>query len=194
MADYAILKWQLSNDQNLVPHSFNEGSKYNWRTEEISRADIERDFFTYYSSIRVKESFQIGFGEMCYIHDQLIKPINDIIHNRRSELPNVVNGLKKSLPYKLFAKYYPKFASNSATFFDYFLPDVRISYKNSNCGEIPIALAYNSTPNGRRQLYKFKSDAYIDVTPDVFEAEDEYYSFMKDLRSYQYCSPYLCPQ
>jgi hypothetical protein len=136
----------------------------------------------------------VGFGEMCYIHDQLIKPINDIVRNRRPELPDVVLVLRKSLPYKIFAKYFPKFASNSATFFDYFLPDVGIDYNNycKICDEIPVALKFNSTPNGKRQLDRFRYDADTDITHEVYEAENQYYRFITDLRYFDYCSPYIC--
>ncbi len=160
------IKWWLK----FSPQSFNHSTSYDWKTQEISRANIQNDVLSYYSNVKVKESFEVGFGEMYYIRDQLIKPINDIIRNRRPELPDVVLELRKSLPYEIFAKYFPEFASNSATFFDYFLPNVGIDYNNycKICDEIPVALKFNLTLIGRIQLNRLWYDADTHITHEVY--------------------------
>ncbi|CAG2175935.1 unnamed protein product, partial [Oppiella nova] len=195
VADYAILKWQLADDQNLLPITYNQGLRYDWERDEILRADIESDYLTYYDNARVKEIFEIGFGDMCYIHDQLVQPILDIMANKRPKVPNIAINLMKSLPSDVFEYYFPKFASKTATFFDYFLPDVQsghnFNHKSAFCDEMPVALTFNSTPNGRRLLDVFRTEASIDVTPDAFNAEQQYYQFIEDLNKYKYCSPYL---
>ncbi|CAG2108021.1 unnamed protein product [Medioppia subpectinata] len=193
VADYAILKWQLADDQNLLPISYNQGMKHDWQRDEITSADIENDYLTYYEKARIKEIFQIGFGDMCYIHDQLVQPILDIVAKKRPKLPKMARNLRKMLPNDVYENYFPKFAAKTATFFDYFLPVVHngVHKPKGYCNELPIALSYNSTPNGRRLLGQLQTLAGIDVTPEALNAEQQYYEFIDDMNKYRYCSPYL---
>ena len=196
MADYAILKWQLADDNNLVPSAYSQGSKFDWKTDSVLGADLQNDYLTYYEDVRVKEVFQVGYGELCYIQDQLVRPILDIISNKKPKIPKTVIHLKKSLPDKAFKRYFPKFAANTATPFDYLLPDVGKSFKLKKkylkgCKDLPVALGYESTPNGRKFLKVMATEANIDVTPDVLYAEQQYFKFMKTLKRYRYCSPYV---
>lgn len=158
-------------------------------------ADINSDFLTFYEDTSVKEVFQMGFGELCYIHDILVKPILDIMRNKKPSLPKSVNHLRKTLPEKTFGRLFPKFAANVATEFDHFLPDThkgsKGGYLSSFCGELPVAISYQSTDNGRRLLHVFRTAANIDITPLVLSAEQQYYDFMKVLKRYNYCSPHV---
>jgi len=183
-------KWQLSDDQNLVPQTYNNSYKYDPDLDQILPANIESDYLTYYKDIRVKETFQIGFGELCYIPDQMIKPINDMIKNKRAKLPIAAQRLVNSLPNDLLAKYFPKFAANNANFFDHLFPDVGNCPLN-RCEPMPIALSYNSTANGRRVLANFRDDVNTDETGDIYRSENSYYKFMNDLNNNHYCSPYV---
>lgn len=194
--DYSLLKWQLTDDKNLVPNSYDLGIKLDWDTQKVLISDIENDVFTYYTNITVKESFQVGFGELCYIHDQLIKPINQIIKNEKRKLPKAVQRLKSSLPKKLFKRYFPKFAlfPNRVTFFDHVLPEVgdcNPTKPNGLCNHMPLAQRFTSTENGRRVWDDFIHLANFNVTPHVLAAEDTYFDFMNHLNKYHYCSPYV---
>jgi hypothetical protein len=187
----ALLKWQLSDDNYLVPQSYSEGMRLDAETQQIVGADIDKDYLSFYSEVSVKESFQVGFGELCYIHDQFIRPINDIMRNKKRPQPIAIQRLRSALPPMAFSTYFPKFAAENATFFDYFLPDIGNCPVHDKCRVMPIAKPYNSTPNGLRQLERFKFDAGLDLTPLVFQAETAYYTFNNDLRNYEYCSPYV---
>lgn len=137
-------------------------------------------------------TLQVGFGDLCYIHDQFIRPINDMVHKIDREYPVAVKILLESLPLLSFGKYFPKFATKTATFFDHFFPDVgHCPLSKTECRPIPFALTYNSTANGLRQLERFRFDGGLDVTPVTLRAETLYYTFMEELRQSKYCSPYV---
>jgi hypothetical protein len=107
-----VFKWQFSKSANLVPLSYNVGIgflKYN----------IEKEVLTYYKT-KIVETFQIGFGDLCWIPDQMIKPINRLIKNEREEVPTAL----KRLPQSILKQYYPRIFSGNFTFFDYLLPEV----------------------------------------------------------------------
>ncbi len=193
--DYALLKWQLSDDNNLVPRSYSFGLRLDWDTKHIYTTDIENDFLTYYKNTSIKETFQVGFGDLCYIHDQFIKPINEIMRKeeRSQGLPEAVHRLKSALPDRLFKRYFPKFVlkPNKVTFFDYILRDVgNCNPVEPNCRDMPVAQKFTSTPAGLRQWQRFIYEANYNVTPLVTEAENIYYEFMSYLKKYNYCSPY----
>jgi hypothetical protein len=190
-ADYVLLKWQLTEDKNLVPQSYNLGIKLVNETQKIVISDIDSDFLTYYKNISVKESFQIGFGDLCYIHDQMIKPINQLIRNEKNAEPEAIKRLRTSLPATTFARYFPKFAlyPNEVNFFDYVLPQVGDCNTNQ-CRPMPTALRFTDTDNGRRQFKSFIKAANFDITPLVTVAESYYYEFINELNRYHYCSPY----
>ncbi|CAG2106626.1 unnamed protein product [Medioppia subpectinata] len=192
VADLALLKWQLANDSNLVPQSYNRGANLDWRTGRVFQANVETDHLTHFEEITVKETFQVGFGELCYIHDQLVQPILDIIANRPPKLPAGALTLQRQLPAQVFDQYFPKFASKSGTYFEHFMPDLRMNNKFTPvCDEMPIALSFNSTPTGRRLLEQLRTEGGVDNRPRAFDSEDQYYGFMNALNKYHYCSPYL---
>ena len=144
--------------------------------------------------VTVKEMFQVGYGELCYIHDQLVRPILNIMSNKPTKVPKSVTNLQKALQEKVFEFYFPKMLQKTATPFDYILPDVPKSSKHhylKGCKDIPVALHYASTSNGRRLLEAMATKANIDITPNVLAAEQQYYEFMKALKRYRYCSPYV---
>ena len=194
-ADLTFIKWQLSDDQNLVPISYNGATRFDWKTDMALDADIESDYLTFYEETSVKEAFQMGFGELCYIQDILVKPILNIMRNKRPVLPKSVQNLRKALPEKTFKRLFPKFADNTATEFDHLLPDApkgsKGGYLSSFCGDLPVAISYQSTDNGRRLLHVFRTDANVDITPQVLGAEQMYYDFMGVLKRYNYCSPFV---
>jgi hypothetical protein len=169
--------------------------RLDWDTKYIDTTDIENDFLTYYNNTTIRETFQVGFGDLCYIHDQFIKPINEIVRNeeRSRKLPEAVRRLKSSLPHLLFQRYFPKFAlkPNRVTFFDYILKDVGdCNPVKPNCRDMPVAPKFTSTPAGLRQWERFMYEAKFNITPLVITAENIYYEFMFYLKKYNYCSPY----
>jgi tyrosinase len=191
--DYIGSKYHLSRDELLVPNTYNMGFRLINKTQQIVLTDIEKDTLTYYENITVKETFQLGYGELCFIHDQMIKPINQMLRNEKPSEPLAVQRLRSQLPPPIFAKYFPKFAHpfGNLTFLDYVFADVGDCNPGNppNCRRMPIAPRFTETENNRRQYKAFKEDANIDLTPFLDPAQEYYYDMMRDLNDY-YCSVY----
>jgi tyrosinase len=191
--DYVGLKYHLRRDILLVPESYSLGYKLIDETHEIVKCDIDNDNLTYFENISVKEAFQVGFGDLCYIYDQMIRPINQMLKNEKPPEPVALKRLKTQLPPNILAKYFPKFAQtpNDLTFFDYIFDNVGNCNpgRPPNCRSMPIAIGFNDTANGRRQWKAFQGDANMDVTQFLKRYQDFYYEMMKDLNE-NYCSVY----
>jgi hypothetical protein len=188
---YNMLKWQLSRDDYLVPRSYNLGIRLDEDTQEIVGSDIS-DNLTYYKNIPVADTFLVGYGDQCYIYDQLVRPINQLMNKETIPEPEAIRRLRNSLPTQIFAKYYPRFhfSNESESIFDSILPDVGHCNPKPVCKPMPIAPKFTDTDNGRRQYKAFIEDANFDITQFVVPAEEYYYQFMDDLNKV-YCSPYV---
>jgi hypothetical protein len=187
---YVLFKWQLSNDVNLVPETYNGGLRL-LATGEVVQRNLD-DPLTYYKNVTARETFQRGYGELCSIHDQLIEPMNLLLKNKEPKELEAIRRLRVTLPPELLEFYYPKIAENNLTFFDYVLSEVgNCNPISKNCKPMPIALKYNDTKTGRRQYKAFIEAGGFDVTPYVVGSEEYYYQFMSDLYKYNYCSPYV---
>ncbi len=190
-------RFQLSHDELLVPITYNLGVRLIDETQDIVISNIDSDNLTYYTDIPVKETFQMGFGDLCFIPDFLIRPINQLLNNKTPTEPLAIQRLKTELPLPILLRYFPYFATNQYSFFSYYFEDVgncnpkpQINLTNPLfCRTIPVALKFNDTSQGRRQLYAFQTAANFDVTPFVYPAEDFYYNFLYDINPF-YCSPY----
>jgi hypothetical protein len=144
---------------------------------------------TYYSNVPVIETFQVGFGDLCWVHDQHIKPINSLIKNEEIEVPIAI----KRLPQTLLRNFYLKLLSGNFTFLHYNFPEVGDCNRNSlreRCRRMPLMQSFLSTANGRRQLSHFQFDAGFDISPAVLFSETVYYDFMYEMSKSNYCSPY----
>jgi hypothetical protein len=187
--DYQLFKWQFRESKNLVPESYNFGVKFVPNTNIITKSNLYRDYLTYYSNTSIIESLQIGFGDLCWVHDQHIKPINSLIKNEKIEVPIAI----KRLPQNILKKFYPQFLSANYNIFTYVLPEVGDCNRNSmskRCRRMPLMQSFLSTANGRRQLSHFKFDAGFDISPAVLFSETVYYYFMYEMSKSNYCSPY----
>ena len=192
-----FLRWQLQDDRNLCPKSYNLGFAFSYENYSIYNADIDKDNLLPYSNMSVKEAFLVGYGNYCYIHEELIEPINNIINNKKQELPIAVQRLKECLSPQKFERYFPKFAlcPDKVTAFDYDLPDVgncNAKQPNGTCRPMKVAKKFTDTANGRRQweLFKYDKDTKLDITPLIIPEEAFYEEFMRDLIDCGYCSPY----
>ncbi len=95
--DYVGSKYHLSRDELLVPNTYNMDFRLINKTQQIVLTDIEKDTLTYYENITVKETFQLGYGELCFIHDQMLR-------NEKPSEPLAVQRLRYQLPPSIFAK------------------------------------------------------------------------------------------
>lgn len=192
LADFYFLKYQLSQDDRLIPFDYDTMTRLDVFTGQIVQAQFNSDVLTYFTEATIREIHQVGYGSLCYVHDAIIGIINNVIRNVRPELPVAVSRLAYTLPPDVFARYYPKFAANSFTELDYDLPDVGDCPSNpQNCRLIPTSPLYNSTANGRRNLERFRFDAGVNELPLALQTETLYLEYMGFLRSYGYCSPYV---
>jgi len=188
--DYQLFKWQFSRRENLVPQSYSIGLKIDPDTNKISKPNLEKDYLSYYNNISIIETFQIGFGDLCWVHDQHIKPINRLIKNEKSEVPTAI----KRIPPLMMKRFYPKFYSGNYTVFSYTLPEVGDCNRDSQrqrCKSMPVLQPFLYTANGRRQMRSFLLDAHVDSATVATYSESAYYDFMADMLKHQYCSPYV---
>jgi hypothetical protein len=205
-------RFQLSEDEFLVPITYNFGVRLIDETQDIVIANIDSDNLTYYTDIPVKETFQMGYGDLCFIPDFLVRPINQLLNNQTPAEPLAIQRLKEELDPLVLARYFPLFALEQYSFFNYYFEDVgdcnpkpQIINNLTNtlsciinplacitdppsCRNIPAALKFNDTPQGRRQLNAFETDENFDVTPFLYPAEGYYYNL--DSINPSYCSPY----
>ena len=139
-----MYKWQLRDDRNLVPDNYDIGVKYDFQLKRSTLTDLNRDTLPVFTDISVKEAFQLGYGELCFVYDQLIQPINQLIKGHKSPVPKAIHKLKAVLPKDLFELYYPKFAlyPNKLTFFDHMMPDIP-DHCNTVCHPTPVAYNYS---------------------------------------------------
>jgi tyrosinase len=191
--DYVGSKYHLSRDDLLVPESYSLGLRLINETQKIVISDIDKDNLTCYENIPLREAFQLGYGDLCYIYDQMIRPINQMLKNEKPPEPVALKRLKSQLPYDILTKYFPKFAQtpNNLTFFDYTFDNVGNcnSGQPPNCRPMPIAIGFKDNANNRRQYEAFQKAANYDSTPLLDRYQDFYYQMMNDLNKY-YCSIY----
>lgn len=64
------------NSQFLVPYSYNIGIGYDNFTGKVSLPNIDTDTVNFFPDISVKEAFQWGYGDMCFILDETVDAIN----------------------------------------------------------------------------------------------------------------------
>ena len=93
-SDLTVYQWQLIDDRNLVPDNYGLGIKYDYDLKRSAVADVYRDTIPDFTDVTVKETFQLGYGQLCYVHDQLIKPINEIMRGHYRPVPGAVHRLK----------------------------------------------------------------------------------------------------
>jgi hypothetical protein len=56
-------------------------------TQQVVLTYIEKDTLPHYENITVKEEFQLGHGNLCFIHDQMVRPINQMLKNQKPPEP-----------------------------------------------------------------------------------------------------------
>ena len=180
-----VLRWQLLNRQYLTPLSYNSNVRYNPRTGIIERPDIRKDRLTGIPSVSIRETFQIGFGDFCYITDQLVRPINNLWKGIRDPIPTSL----KRLPRWILKKYFPLFYSGNFSAISHTLEEV--GNCNTECFPIPKQTMIRETEQGRRQLEAFAFDEGFDFAPNYDWSERQIYEMWSDLNQSGYCSPYV---
>lgn len=131
------------------------------------------------------EIYQVGFGEQCYIYDEFIKPINQLIRGEQNYIPTAI----RRLPQYVKDTYVPALNSPNLTVFEHAF--VEVGDCNKDCKPIPYFQRYNDTQNGRRQLVALSYDLGVDLGPLIQYSEPLYIEVINDLNRLGYCSPYV---
>ena len=145
------LRWQLLKKEFLTPLSYNWEPRLNDKNGQIAlNASIMTDTLNGVPSVRVKEMFWVGFGDLCYITDQLVKPINNLWKGVKDDIPSAV----KRFPKGIIEKYFPYFEQGNYSRLFHKLEDVGDC--NKACLPITRPTLMSDTQQGRLQFEAFK--------------------------------------
>ena len=134
------------------------------------------------------EYFQLGYGDMCYVYDNLIDPINRVMRNEPPVIPAALDRLLNQLNDSLLAQYYPLFAQGQYDFTtNVFEPIEPIC--NRACKPQPFFQRYNDTENGRRVNIDFTYDLGFDQYQPIQQFQQYFWNLTSDLNDARYCSP-----
>ena len=184
--DNIMLRWQLLEKEFLTPLSYNWIPRLNPRNGKIvNNASITTDHLTGVPSVKVKEMFWVGFGDLCYITDQLVKPINNLWNGVKDSVPSAA----KRFPNAIIEKYYPYFAQGDFTGLANKLEEVGDC--NKACLPIPKPILMRETEQGKLQFEAFRYDEGLDLGPQIKMAEHSLIKIWSDLNKANYCSPYV---
>jgi hypothetical protein len=76
--DYIVYKYYLSQDDLLVPESYSLDIKLMNNSKNIVISNIDEYNLTFW---HFREAFQLRHYDLCYIYDQLVRPINQMLKN-----------------------------------------------------------------------------------------------------------------
>ena len=165
--------------------SYNFGKALNKFDGSLRDANIFKDTLTGVPWVTIREVFWIGFGDYCYIPDQLVRPINNLMKGIRDPIPTAA----KRLPKWILEKYFPAFNSGNFSALSHTLEEV--GECNTEWGTLPEPTWMRNTEQGRRQFEAFRFDEGIDLSPDIEMIEGVYKKMWFDLNQSGYCSPYV---
>jgi hypothetical protein len=149
-SDCFLAKWQLSKPAYLTPMSYNTAWKFDPATRQMSQANLTTDTMCHYNT-PVVDTWHLGFGEMCFVCDQVVLAINQMLNNQ-----TVSNGaLHKSLSKKIRLKSSKTMNPLNTVFTE---RAIDASECNPQCNPMPYPPSYLSDANNRRQLEKMTNN------------------------------------
>src|SRR4051812_6186684 len=109
--DAFLLRWQLQDSKFLTPLDYGNDPTppFNLINRTIKPTKILTDRLTGAPSVTIRELFWVGFGDLCFIPDQLVRPINNIMKGIRDPIPTAA----KRLPKNILKQYFPAFFSGN---------------------------------------------------------------------------------
>ena len=183
------LRWQLLKSEFLTPLSYNWLPRFNPDNGQLIRnASIMTDTLNGVPSVKVKEMFWVGFGDLCYITDQLIKPINNLWKGVKDEKDTIPSAVKR-LPKAIIEKYFPYFQQGNFSVLAHKLEDVGDC--NKACLPIPRPTLMCETQQGKLQFEELRYDEGLDLSTKIKMSEQYFYKIWLDLNNSKYCSPYV---
>ena len=183
--DNGILRWQLLNNKHLTPLTYDLMVAFNQKDGSVQNASIRTDTLTGAPNVRIKELFWVGFGDLCYITDQMVEPINKLWKGIKEPVPTIA----KRLPKWVLEKYFPIFNSGNFSGLSHTFEEVGDC--NKRCLPLPKPTVMRDTEQGRIQFEAYRYDQGLDLSSLVRMAEDKYLKMWSDLNSSGYCSPYV---
>ena len=178
-------RWQFSRREFLTPLSYDNINAYRQSDGIIRRPNIRTDYLTGAPGVTIRQMFWIGFGDICYIPDQLVRPINNLMKGIRDPIPTAA----KRLPQSIKQKYFPNFYSGNFSGFSHTFEEV--GECNAKCLPLPKPTFMRETEIGRRQFEQYVHDVGFNAGPTVDFYERKMYRLWEDLNWYKYCSPYV---
>ncbi|CAG2171134.1 unnamed protein product, partial [Oppiella nova] len=177
-------RWQLARQENLTPLSYNIiNNRFNPDSGEIETASIATDNLTGAPDVSIRSLWWLGFGTLCSVPDNLIKPIVRVTKGQADPLPRAISRMQAWI----IAKYYSGYLNgNTSAFLNTF---DEVGDCNQQCLPLPKPTFLPETAAGRAIL------AMNDVNRGAILsiAEQRYYDLWFDLSKSGYCSPYVTP-
>ena len=183
--DGILFRWQLQKKEFLTPLSYDALHAFNVHNGSVQKANISFDTVTGIPSVTIKELFWMGFGDLCYVQDQLVRPISNLWKGLKDPIPTAV----KRLPQWIIEKYYPVFNAGNFTGVSHTLEEVGDC--NTRCFPIPRPTLMRETEQGKNQFEAYVLDLGMDQGSTVELSERKYYGLWSELSRAQYCSPYI---
>jgi hypothetical protein len=187
--DISRVRRQLQSTANLVPVASWANSVAGLVdpiTGQFKRGNI-LDRITYYNRSAV-EYYQLGYGDMCYVYDNLIDPINRVMRNEPPVIPAALDRLLQQVDDTLLAEYFPLFAQGKYDFSTHMFEEIEGNC-NHECKPSPFYQRYNDTENGRRQVVELRYGLAFDENNYEQKFQDYFWSMTSDLNSARYCNP-----
>ena len=179
-------RWQLQKKEFLTPLSYNQiNGRFNAHDGTPQTTDIQTDYLTGAPWVTIRETFWIGFGDYCYIPDQLVRPINNVMKGLKDPIPTSV----QRLPQWVIAKHFPAFHSGNFSGLSHTLEEVGDC--NTRCLPLPKPTFMRDTEQGKRQFEVFRFVNGLDITSKVEFFEHRMNQLWTDLNGPGYCSPHV---
>ena len=180
------LRWQFLRREFLTPLSYDNLDAFQLKDGDVRTPNIRTDYLSGAPGVTIRETFWIGFGDYCYISDQLVRPINNLMKGIRDPIPTAA----KRLPKWITKKYFPNFrtlgnfSALSHTFEE-------VGECNAKCLPLPKPTFMRETEIGRRQFEVYAFDEGLDEGAGIDFYERRLYRLWSDLNKAKSCSPYV---
>ena len=134
------------------------------------------------------EYLQFGYGDMCYVYDSMIDPINRVMRGESPVIPTALKRLLSQVPNATLTKYFPLFAQGKLDFTTHTFEELDPNC-NPGCKPSPYFQRYNDTENGRRQNTMYRYNLDYDMYDVIQKYQINYYNLNRDLNRVGYCNP-----
>ena len=185
--DCLITRNQLANPELISIEAYEMGYQYDpVEPHEPHKANFQQDTLCGFGNLTINEAWFSGFGDQCYVCDQVVRVINEEL--TQTESTEAVDKYLDSFPAEVRSALMP-LKSRIAKMLDPVLPNT--TECNPECNPMPLPIGYLSDDNHRRQVYDFKYDWNVDQA-GLLPGHDQFIrGVIQWLNKLGYCSPYI---